>query len=64
MADKIVRRICTGCQNVYKETSVSEKYFDLLMDSPNVDYSCENGIDIVTKTGCCKNCENDVEGEQ
>ena len=61
MADKIVRRICTGCQNVYKETPISEKYFDELMENPDVDYSSENDIDIINKTGCCDSCLNDNE---
>ena len=64
MDEKIIRRICTGCQNMYKETKVSEKYFDQLMEKTDVDYSSEDGIEIITKTGCCGECMNDSENNQ
>lgn len=52
---KVVRRTCT-CGVVYKETVVSDKYFEQLMQNPDVDYSLENDIEYINKTGCCDDC--------
>lgn len=53
---KVVRRTCTVCQNVYKQTVITDAYFDTLMKQSDVDYSLENNIEYINKTGCCDPC--------
>ena len=40
-----------------------QQNFDELMENPDIDYSSENGIDIINKTGCCDSCLNDNEAQ-